>query len=623
MIRNAAAAAGDKIACTLGEQRLTFHQLDVESNRVAHMLRGMGVGPRRPGRLVGRHFARGHAGIRRVGEARGSVRAGQRPLRRERGRHRRGLCAPAARGRRRRPRAELTEEWSIAPVITALRAVPSGRARRRARVHTPGLDERDPHVMFFTSGSTGRPKGVVLSHRANYLRASPVRSPVPRPAWCACSRCSTWPDGAWRSPHGARTAPCTTRRPDADSVLRAVERNRATELYCIPAVWARLLQHDRSGYDLTSLRTADTGTSATPPELVDAIRDAFPETITRVVVRLDRGRPRNEAPPRGPAAEAGQRRAAAAGRVAEARATARCACGARTSWTGTSSSPTPRRGAARRLVPHRRPGRRSTTRATCRSSGRAREVLRTGGETVAPGEVEAALADHPSIAEVAVVGVPDAEWGEVVCAVVVLRHGSTAVLDLDTLRAHCDGQARSLQTPPPPRGRRASSRAPRRPGRCSAPCSSNGSSRVENGASDGRGAERTVPYRVIVAKPGLDGHDRGVKVIARALRDAGFEVIYLGLQQTPAGIAEAALQEDVDAVGLSVLSGAHLTLFQRTVDELHARPRSRARVRRRDHPRRRPAGARSSRCVEAVHSGRAARRDHQLVARRARRRADR
>ena len=80
-----------------------------------------------------------------------------------------------------------------------------------------------------------------------------------------------------------------------------------------------------------------------------------------------------------------------------------------------------------------------------------------------------------------------------------------------------------------------------------------------------------MPYRVIVAKPGLDGHDRGVKVIARALRDAGFEVIYLGLQQTPAGIAEAALQEDVDAVGLSVLSGAHLTLFQRTVDELRAR----------------------------------------------------
>jgi methylmalonyl-CoA mutase C-terminal domain/subunit len=72
----------------------------------------------------------------------------------------------------------------------------------------------------------------------------------------------------------------------------------------------------------------------------------------------------------------------------------------------------------------------------------------------------------------------------------------------------------------------------------------------------------------VVAKPGLDGHDRGVKVIARALRDAGFEVIYTGLFQTPEQVAEAALQEDADAVGLSVLSGAHMTLFPRVIDEL-------------------------------------------------------
>ncbi|MFN0092665.1 MAG: cobalamin B12-binding domain-containing protein [Acidimicrobiales bacterium] len=78
-------------------------------------------------------------------------------------------------------------------------------------------------------------------------------------------------------------------------------------------------------------------------------------------------------------------------------------------------------------------------------------------------------------------------------------------------------------------------------------------------------------YRVVVAKPGLDGHDRGVKVIARVLRDAGFEVIYTGLFQTPEQVAEAAMQEDADAVGLSVLSGAHMTLFPKTVDELRKR----------------------------------------------------
>ena len=78
-------------------------------------------------------------------------------------------------------------------------------------------------------------------------------------------------------------------------------------------------------------------------------------------------------------------------------------------------------------------------------------------------------------------------------------------------------------------------------------------------------------YRVVIAKPGLDGHDRGAKVIARALRDAGFEVIYTGLFQTPAQVAEACLQEDADAVGLSVLSGAHGTLFPRVVEELASR----------------------------------------------------
>lgn len=74
-------------------------------------------------------------------------------------------------------------------------------------------------------------------------------------------------------------------------------------------------------------------------------------------------------------------------------------------------------------------------------------------------------------------------------------------------------------------------------------------------------AERKV--RILIAKPGLDGHDRGAKVVARALRDAGLEVIYTGLRQTPEMIAETALQEDVDLVGLSILSGAHMTLFPR------------------------------------------------------------
>ena len=80
-----------------------------------------------------------------------------------------------------------------------------------------------------------------------------------------------------------------------------------------------------------------------------------------------------------------------------------------------------------------------------------------------------------------------------------------------------------------------------------------------------------MPIRILIAKPGLDGHDRGAKVVVRALRDAGCEVIYTGLHQTPEEIAQAAVDEDVRGVGLSTLSGAHITLFPRVVEELAAR----------------------------------------------------
>ena len=84
----------------------------------------------------------------------------------------------------------------------------------------------------------------------------------------------------------------------------------------------------------------------------------------------------------------------------------------------------------------------------------------------------------------------------------------------------------------------------------------------------------SAPVRVVVAKPGLDGPDRGAKVVARALRDAGVEVVYTGLHQTPEQIVETAIQEDADAIGMSVLSGAHMTLFRKVIDLLAARDAS-------------------------------------------------
>jgi methylmalonyl-CoA mutase, C-terminal domain len=95
---------------------------------------------------------------------------------------------------------------------------------------------------------------------------------------------------------------------------------------------------------------------------------------------------------------------------------------------------------------------------------------------------------------------------------------------------------------------------------------------LHDGPSCGYSARMTdSPLRVVVAKPGLDGHDRGAKVVARALRDAGMEVVYTGLHQTPEQIVEAAIQEDADAVGLSVLSGAHMTLFAKVMQLLKDR----------------------------------------------------
>jgi len=87
-----------------------------------------------------------------------------------------------------------------------------------------------------------------------------------------------------------------------------------------------------------------------------------------------------------------------------------------------------------------------------------------------------------------------------------------------------------------------------------------------------------MPGRILIAKPGLDGHDRGAKLVARALRDAGLEVIYTGIRQKPATIAAIAVQEDVDLVGLSILSGAHVGLARKTVEELNARHASDIRV---------------------------------------------
>lgn len=310
----------------------------------------------------------------------------------------------------------------------------------------PALTERDPHVIFFTSGSTGRPKGVVLSHRANFLRSFPsLASDEPGGLVCMFPlfHMAGWSLalGCWQT----RQPIHFVRSTDADSLLAAVERHGAQRLYLIPAVWARVLEQADRLRALSSLRVADTGTSATPPELLQAIQDLLPHTITRVFYG---------------STEAGAATVLSSGDVLRK--------------PGSVGLPQPgvdvRLSDGGEVCVHsellmdeyfEQP---DATADALRDGwyqtgdlgafddegylsiiGRARDIIRTGGETVAPGEIEVAIATHPGVAEVAVVGVPDAQWGEIVCAVVVPVPGHE--VDLEGIRAHCVDRLAAFKRP--------------------------------------------------------------------------------------------------------------------------------------------------------------------------------
>ncbi|MCU1463158.1 MAG: hypothetical protein JWO37_3233 [Acidimicrobiales bacterium] len=454
VFRRAAAATPDRVALSLEGDTLTFAELDRAADRMADQLREEGVGY---GDRVGWW---GETGLRvaplfvavaRLGAVFVPVNT------------RFTVDEAAAVLTKARPRLLAIDEGAPEAMGRAVAAAadpavavqvlgqPDSSPGARPAADEPRLRETDPHVIFFTSGSTGKPKGVVLSHRVNLLRTFAPNMPMPGgPTVCMFPlfHMAGWTIGlgCWQ----ARQELALVRAADAEQLLDAVHRRRAHRLYLIPAVWQRVLTAlaaDPARWDVSSLREADTGTSATPPELLTAIKAALPGTVTRIAygstevgsgavlgdedvlrkpgsvglpspfgdVRLDE---RGEILIRNDISMDGYFE------DPEATAAAVDADG----WFHTGD-----------LGAFDDEGYLSIV-------GRAKDVIRTGGETVAPVEVEAALADHPDLADVAVVGLPHPDWGEVVCAVVVPVDGRDAP-DLEALREWCAERLAGFKVP--------------------------------------------------------------------------------------------------------------------------------------------------------------------------------
>jgi acyl-CoA synthetase (AMP-forming)/AMP-acid ligase II len=444
VFRNAARAVPERAAVALGSEALTFGEIDRRSNGIAHSLAGLGVG--RGDRVV--VWSATSLEVVAVFAALAKLGAVFVPMNPGLSVEEASVLVAAA-----RPvlmvmdggRVSAAGEFGVP--VTMLGDLGSGSDLRDVRAER--LSERDPHVVFFTSGSSGRPKGVVLSHRVNFLRTHPGALLEPRGAM-VCSyplfHMAAWTIALqqWQ----ARDLVVFVGSADAASICEAVERDRATRLNCIPGVWRRVLEYLDGGAacDLSSLRFADTGTSATPLSLLSAIEAALPGATIRVfygsteagsVASLFHEDFRRKPGSVGVPAPSVSVRIDDAGEL----------------WVhgpllfdgyfddpvATMSSLVDGWYLTGDLAEVDAEGYLTIV-------GRAGDVIRTGGESVTPGEVEAVLIGHPSVADVAVVGIPDERWGEIVCAVVVPVDVS-APATIEDVRAFCEGRLAPFKHP--------------------------------------------------------------------------------------------------------------------------------------------------------------------------------
>ncbi len=455
VFRSNAAVVPERVAAALGERTLTHRELDRAANRTARALRALGVA--HGDRVViwadtALELVPLFAACAKLGAVFAPVNA------------RLGAREAAEVARIARPRvviagAERAQEAAqlaaeCGAQLVHLAAAPGGDASLApsalpidaSDVTEPALRETDPHVIFFTSGSTGRPKGVVLSHRTSWLRAfQGVFRDEPRRTVCMFPMFHMAPWtlalAAWQT----RGEIAFVASPAPDSLLAAIELRRANHFYGIPLIWARVLEADLTRFALGSLRELDTGTSAVPIELVSALRERFPactlriyygSTETGTASALSHADVLRKPGSVGLAPPGGELRIADDGELLVRSAfllseyfedEAATGAALEAGWFHTGDLGAFDAEGYLAIV------------------GRKKEIIRSGGESVAPAEVEAVLRDAPGVQEVAVVGIPDAQWGELVCAVVVPAPG--AATTLDALRAHCEGRLAGFKRP--------------------------------------------------------------------------------------------------------------------------------------------------------------------------------
>ena len=439
-------------AATLGDRRMNYAELNAQGNRVAHALRALGVAH---GDRVA-CWSNTTLDVLPLYVALSKLGAVFAPLNARFGTEEASDILGLARPRMLVVDAEHAGAGEVvakAADVERLARVGGGpgpgvdlaeaaRAASASEPETPELVETDPHVIFFTSGSTGRPKGVVLSHRVNYLRT--MRGQVERMvSMFPLFHMAGWMYalGAWQG----RGEVNFVESPTAEGLLDAVQKYRPMRLYCIPGVWPRILEHDLSRWDLSSLQGVDTGTSATPPELIAALKERFPGTTTNIMYGSTEAGPGTILADPDVLRKPGSVGLPAPGvdlRITDA---GEVCLRSDLLMSGYFENP---KATAEALVDgwyHTGDLGLLDDEGYLSIVGRKREIIRSGGETVAPTEVEAALADHPDIAEVAVVGIPDARWGEVVCAVVVPR--AERVPSIEELREHCAARLAHYKQP--------------------------------------------------------------------------------------------------------------------------------------------------------------------------------